>query len=753
MTNDPAWTIRQIGYDPATNKAYEGLFTLGSGALHLRGSWEEPLAAEPQDAAYERRPANVSAETMRHPISKWGTFVPGVYDAHPLLGRELVNLPWCAGAIVEVDGERLDMGTVEVRSSERTLDLRTAVLSRRTTWRTRGGATVEIEAERFVSAVRRRLVVQSLGIAVDRSASVVVRMPIDAGVRTNGYDHFASVEPGRGSGASSRLAVRLHSGRTIEVVTRAWSGPGPEWTDGIGPRATWRAATATLGPGQRLDVERRTVVTTALDGQLRTDPASSLAALDPAIAAAALRAEHERCWADRWMRHDVAIDGPVEDQRAIRAAIFHLLRAHPGVEAPLSIDAKGYAGEAYWGRFFWDSEIELLPFYLYTDPALAASLLRFRIATLDAARANARRYGLRGARYPWEADETGRECCAAWIYADHEIHVSPDVVLGLAHHAAATGSDALLKAGGAMAVGEVARFLSDRCERLPGGTCALLGVMGPDEYTPIVHNDAYTNAVAAEAMREAARLGADAGIDEREAEELRRAAEALPIPRCMTDASLILQCEGFDRLPDPDFARTWPDIARPYAQGVPQEWLFRTRAIKQAAVIKLMELMPARFNRTEFERAWAYYVPTTTHDSSLSPAPHAIVAARMGRHEDAYAYFRRLAAIDFDPAHGGAAEGIHIAAAAGVWRVAVMGFAGLLPATEGDRLTFEPRLPSAWRSISFRVCWRGSILAITLRPGGFEAAHLDGPGLPIAVGGMQTTVQRGAKVVGSTDAC
>ena len=51
------------------------------------------------------------------------------------------------------------------------------------------------------------------------------------------------------------------------------------------------------------------------------------------------------------------------------------------------------------------------------------------------------------------------------------------------------------------------------------------------------------------------------------------------------------------------------------------------------------------------------------------------------------------------------------------------------------------------------MCWRGSILAITLRPGGFEAAHLDGPGLPIAVGGMQTTVQRGAKVVGSTAAC
>jgi trehalose/maltose hydrolase-like predicted phosphorylase len=43
------WTIVQNGYHAATARAYEGLFTLGSGYLHVRGSLEEHLAKAPQN--------------------------------------------------------------------------------------------------------------------------------------------------------------------------------------------------------------------------------------------------------------------------------------------------------------------------------------------------------------------------------------------------------------------------------------------------------------------------------------------------------------------------------------------------------------------------------------------------------------------------------------------------------------------------------------------------------------------------------
>src|SRR5690606_34556702 len=117
------------------------------------------------------------------------------------------------------------------------------------------------------------------------------------------------------------------------------------------------------------------------------------------LAFGALLAEQERAWAKRWASCDVEIEGDAESQRAVRAALFHLLRAHPGVDSALAIDAKGYAGEAYWGRFFWDTEMFLLPFYCATDVPRARALVEYRVRTLPRAQENAARRGQRGARF------------------------------------------------------------------------------------------------------------------------------------------------------------------------------------------------------------------------------------------------------------------------------------------------------------------------------------------------------------------
>ncbi len=70
-----------------------GVFTQGSGYLHIRGSFEEGLKAADQNEEYMRLPANVTIEKPRHPRSKCGTYVPGITGSHPLLREELVNLP------------------------------------------------------------------------------------------------------------------------------------------------------------------------------------------------------------------------------------------------------------------------------------------------------------------------------------------------------------------------------------------------------------------------------------------------------------------------------------------------------------------------------------------------------------------------------------------------------------------------------------------------------------------------------------
>ena len=90
-TPNKLWCLEEEGYRPEKTKHYEGLLTQGSQGLHLRASYEEGLAAAPQDESYMRLPANVTVEKPRHPRSKAGCYIPGVTGIHPLLNEVVVN--------------------------------------------------------------------------------------------------------------------------------------------------------------------------------------------------------------------------------------------------------------------------------------------------------------------------------------------------------------------------------------------------------------------------------------------------------------------------------------------------------------------------------------------------------------------------------------------------------------------------------------------------------------------------------------
>jgi beta-phosphoglucomutase len=736
------WTITERGFDPQTHKSFEGLFTLGGPGLHVRGSLEEPVGGAPQDLRYWRSPANVTAEVFREKVSKWGTFIPGVYGPHPLLNNELINLPCGLGMSVVVGGERLCVrveagegdaaGGVELPGHERTLDLRRATLRRHAVWRTRAGAEITVvEHERFVHQTRPGLLVQRMVVRADRDVEVVIEAGIDGRVTTNGYDHFVRVECSlEEDGGAARCEVETDSVQRVVVRARL-AGPGEALEPVIEERAVTVRQRVLLRAGETAVFEKVTAYRVGAEALGRGG--------FPELALGALLAEHERAWDERWATCDVEIGGDPESQLAVRAALFHLLRAHPGPDSALAIDAKGYAGEAYWGRFFWDTEMFLLPFFCATDPARARALVDYRIRTLPAARESARRRGGRGARFAWEADADGRECCPNFQFADHEVHITADVAYGAALFAAAGKN----RNRGPLAelLIETGRFWMSRIDRRPGDNLPhLLGVMGPDEYTMLADDNAYTNrlarfnlALAAEALeaqaaREAAEGAGGPGAEAAAAEgqEMRDVAAGLPYARA--PGGLILQCEGFDRLPDPRFDELWTDGARPFAANVPQEWLYRSRCLKQADVLMLMALFPHEFRDDEVRAAWYYYLPLTTHDSSLSPAVHALIATRLGLDDEAWRFWQRGSGLDLDVARGGgggAAEGIHIAAAGGVWLM-VMGFAGLQSPLWTDTLTLAPRLPRQWGRLGFLIVWRGQRARVSVeREGGGARAVVE----------------------------
>jgi kojibiose phosphorylase len=636
-----------------------------------------------------------------------------------------------------VGGERLDMEQSTIEAYRRELDLRAATLRRSLRWRTRAGPVLEVALARFVSAERPPLCVQRMTLSADRPVEVLVRAGLDADVRTNGYDHFADVaiEPAGSRGIACR--VQTDAGDTARMVTRL-AADASDWTYVASPRRGAWTFRLRLAAGGRGIVEKRTVVATSRD-LAPCDPAAVLDEL-AATPYEALAAGHEAAWAARWDSCDVLVEGDQRSQRALRASLYHLLRAHVPGDPRVAIDAKGYAGEGYYGRYFWDTEMYIVPFFLYTDPPRARTLVDFRVHSLPGARANAAALGYPGARYAWESDGDGREACALWPYRDHEVHVTADVVYAMAHYAAAAEPE-YLRGPAAEVILETARYWMARIDRRPGDDYpSLLGVMGPDEYTPICHNNAFTNRMVGFALALAAQTP---GASAEEARAFAETARGLPIPRG-ADGVLVLQSEDFELLAEPQFERFWRDRRRPFSSQVPQERLYRTRCLKQGDVLMLMHLAPQEFSDAEVRRAWDYYLPYTTHDSSLSAGVHAIIACRLGLDEAAWDFWRRSAEIDLDVEHGGAAEGIHIACAGANWQVAVLGFAGLATALESDRLRLRPRLPHAWSRLAFPLVWKGCPVSVDIVPGTTTVRNRGTTPLPVTVGEETQEIPPGA---------
>ena len=118
---------------------------------------------------------------------------------------------------------------------------------------------------------------------------------------------------------------------------------------------------------------------------------------------------------------------------------------------------------------------------------------------LDAARERAREVGHRGALYPWRTIN-GEEASAWYAAGTAQYHINADIAYAMRHYARVTGDLDFLLGDGAEVLIETARlwmelgFFSER----RGGRFCINGVTGPDEYTTVVDNNAYTNLMAHE---------------------------------------------------------------------------------------------------------------------------------------------------------------------------------------------------------------------------------------------------------------
>jgi kojibiose phosphorylase len=629
-------------------------------------------------------------------------------------------------------------------------------------WRSGSGYTVDIHFERFASLVDQHvLALRCLVTPLDFEGTVEVQASINGYPDNQGVMHWEWINQGdittdEGVSEAPPKEVRAtwmhlrtrNTGIELGLASRltvSGTGTSVRVTGCQGYPSL--AATVPVQSGQTVTVEKVVTVFTSREDKVPAQAAQDKLRQQPNYAT--LLSAQEAAWQDVWHSSDVVIEGDIKAQLAIRYNLFQLLIAAPRHDDTVSIPAKTLSGFAYRGHVFWDTEIFILPFLIFTQPDLARNLLTYRYHTLNGARRKARESGYKGAMFAWESAGTGDEVTPRWVppadnsaelvriwCGDRELHINTDIAYAVWQYWQATGDDDWMRQYGAELILDTAVYWGSRVEwNAKQEYYELREVIGTDEYHEHVSNNTFTNRMVQWHLEKALAVlewlhsgypDQSAQLEQKLQLTLERQARWRDIISNIwipynPETRIIEQCEGFFNLEDINLADYEPRTkSMQVILGI--EGASKRQVLKQPDVLMLLYLMrevPGIYSDLQtLQSNWDYYAPRTdiTYGSSLGPAIHAALASYLNQPEEAYERFMQAALVDLEDTRRNAKEGVHAASAGGVWQAIIFGFAGIR--INDTYPQANPHLPKGWTRVKFKLLWRGQWYEFDLRPQG-----------------------------------
>jgi kojibiose phosphorylase len=746
------WLIEEKKFNPHKQRTYESLFTLGNGYLGVRGS----LGENPYG-------------------SHRGVYIAGIFDKSESFVREIVKAPGWTDFSVWIGGHKCSVLSGRILSHKRILDMKKGILHRITRFKIPEGKIIRLETKRVVFAHQVRGAVISASVTPENfSGGVRVISGLNGDVTNQGYfpkerikhlnlvtmnydeDHvYLEVET---RDDKTKIAVAANTvfenppADTVKV-SRMY---GEKFAHEISFNASkgktyfftkW-VTTFTGREGYERQLE--SAVTDLLHDMVREGLDYNLK-------------KHIDVRERLWGSSGIEIAGDKKAQKGIRFNLYQLMIVKPHHDPTVNIGAKFLTSEGYKGHTFWDTEIFILPFYIFSFPEDARNLLMYRYYTLRGALENARVMGYDGAKYAWESADNGEETTPSYgiridgsrdriFTGEEEHHIVADVAYGVYRYVEITGDYDFLYNFGAEIIFQTARFWLSRIEKRRD-RYEIRKVIGPDEFHEHVDNNAFTNYLALWNLEYAAELYSKMQKEAPEifktlTKKIRLKVEEIAKMKVVVKTiyfpydqktELIEQFEGYFTLEDPKIKELGKNGLPIYPKGVDATNLHRTQLIKQADVALLLYLFLDRFSAELKSKNYKYYEARTMHKSSLSPCIHAIMGLEVGDHKRAYDYFMNTSYIDLLDLNKNAHEGIHAAATGGAWMTAIHGFAGM-KVRQGD-LCFDPWLPKKWKEIVYPCHWRGSLLRVKIGHKSISLQVLRGKAVNVVVQGKQVRVK------------
>lgn len=695
----------------------ESVFALGNGYLGLRGTYDE------RDNGID--------ETS-------GMYINGIFETEPIVhpwhckgfaenDEYTVNL--CDWRIIEVfiDGEKACLSNGMTKHRRR-LDFENGEIVRTFEYTNRNGKTIRAESTRIVNIERPHSAEIRLSVtAVNFDGEVEIRSAVVKNTPINGKMTTFTVSESVHSGD---FVLETRTKRTAMDVAAAISHrvTAADFGEEVNNSENEYAYIVkfNMKSGDKAVVEKyASFYSTADNAKNIRGLAVEETCRNAADGFDVLEDEQRAAWARHWQNGDVIIEGNKADRQAVRLSLFHLRSQLPTINNA-SIGATGLTGANYSGKVFWDTEMYLMPYYLFTNPETCKGLILYRTKLLDKARKRAKEIGNDGALYSWCSID-GEETSVVFEASTAEYHINADIAYAVWRYEKATGDSSFVYDNCAEMLFETAKFYAHRgsfVEAHDGRFC-INSVCGPDEYACGVNNNCYTNFMVQQHLKYALKIYADMSVKSNE-----KLGE-IKTKIHLTDDELALWKEAADKMYyhingrygiyEQDDRFVYNDAVD--MEKIPKNFdirhlyhpldLWRMQVLKQADVVLLQFIQGDRFTIDEKKRNYDYYEPKTNHGSSLSAAIHSIMANEIGYTDDAYEYFRSTAYMDIGDFKKNTNGGIHIACHGGVWMTVVNGFLGMRLYDGG--LFFNPNIPKEWDGCRVKFAYGGAVIDIYAR--------------------------------------
>ena len=730
------WIIEESKFDSSFLGKCEAIMSLGNGYLGLRSTTEERYLDERRDY-----------------------FVAGTFNKFD--NNEVTELPNMADIVnleLFINGHYFTLEKGEIKEYSRQLNLKTGELHRHIVWTSPNGDELNLDFYRVVSLKNLHLVAQKVIITpVNTSIDLKIVSGINGRMSNSGSQHFSDGDK-RFYDKKYMQLIQTTEESKIDVVhntilTFVVEGKDYDMNSRIvmDRRKIFCEYQGEVKQNQTLIIEKISNVYTSRDLEnegldIKAIQEKSLEALKVSVAEGydIIAKDSAEEWNRKvWSKTPIIIESENEfDQLAIRFAQYHLCLMTPAHDNRMSIAAKGLSGEGYKGHTFWDTDIFVLPYFTFTNPEVARKLEEYRYLSLKGAHIKAKSNGYEGAQFPWESAwlDDG-EVTPVWGAADIvtglptkiwsgfiEQHITADVAYGIWQYYMVTGDQEFMDRYGYELLMDTAKFWASRLEfSEEDGQYHINDVVGPDEYKEHVNDNAFTNYMAYWNIKKAIeyydliknekveifdKLNEKLGLESALKVWLERVDKIyLPVPR---EKDLVMpQDRDYLSLKDIDLTKykNQTHVGSMFLD-YNLEQVNKIQVSKQADIMVLFFLMEDMFSLDVKKANWNYYEPRTLHDSSLSLSTHCVLANDMGDYDMAYDLFERASRIDLGPNMKTSDDGIHAASIGGIWQSAVYGFGGVRMLN--GKLRIEPKLPKAWKSLEFTICWQGQTLKVNI---------------------------------------